>query len=64
VSNAIIAELPEPAATAIEDEVKRETLRTVLRESLHRYRCELMDVDAREVLWTRIVNMRARLGLA
>jgi hypothetical protein len=45
---------------AIDDEVKR----TILREALRRYRCELMDMDEREEVWSRIVLLRRRLGLA
>jgi len=48
-----------PAREAIDDEVKR----TILRESLARYRSELMDPDERELLWDRIVGLRKQLGL-
>ncbi len=44
----------------IDDEVRR----TILRESLARYRHEMMNIDEREVLWNRIVRLRKRLGLA
>jgi hypothetical protein len=52
--------VPAPAREAISEEVRR----TVLRESLHRYRRELMDADERELLWDRIVRLRRQLKLA
>ena len=52
--------VPAPAREAIDQEV----LRTILRESLHRYRNELLDPDERELLWDRVVKLRRRLGLA
>jgi len=48
-----------PAREAIDQEV----LRTILRESLARYRHELLSVDERELLWDRISKLRKRLGL-
>jgi hypothetical protein len=45
---------------ALGDEVKR----TVLRESLTRFRNELMDEDERELLWDRILRLRRQLKLA
>jgi len=45
---------------AVLDEVKR----TILRESLNRYRKELMDTNERELLWNRIVRLRRQLKLA
>ena len=50
----------EPAQLAVDDEARR----TVLREALRRYRCELMDLDERELLWDRIVRLRYQLRLA
>jgi len=49
-----------PSRKAIDAEV----LRAILRESLRRYRNELMDTEEREILWDRIVRLRQRLGLA
>ena len=49
-----------PAREAIDEEVRR----TILRESLYRYRMELMSIDERELLWDRIVRLRKALGLA
>jgi len=49
-----------PTREAIDDEV----LRTILRESLYRYRRELMDYDERDFLWDRIVRLRKQLKLA
>jgi hypothetical protein len=45
---------------ALGDEVKR----TVLRESITRFRNELMDDDERELLWDRILRLRRQLKLA
>jgi len=45
---------------ALTDEVKR----TILRESLTRYRHELMDAEEREEVWSRIVRLRRSLKLA
>jgi hypothetical protein len=45
---------------AVSDEVKR----TVLRESLTRYRHELMDEEERMLLWDRILRLRRSLKLA
>ena len=50
----------EPAQLAVDDEASS----TVLREALRRYRCELMDLDERELLWDRIVRLRYQLRLA
>jgi hypothetical protein len=52
--------VPAPAREDIDDEVRR----TILRESLARYRHELMGVDERELLWDRIAKLRRQLGLA
>jgi len=52
--------IPAPTREAIDDEV----LRTILRESLYRYRRELMDYDERDFLWDRIVRLRKQLKLA
>jgi hypothetical protein len=49
-----------PSREAIDQEV----LRTILRQSLRRYRNDLMDTEEREILWDRIVRLRQRLGLA
>jgi len=46
-----------------EESVREEAERTILRESLKRYRCELMDTEERELLWDRIVRLRRRLGI-
>jgi len=45
---------------ATRDEVRR----TILRESLTRYRNELMDDEERMLLWDRILRLRRRLKLA
>ena len=45
--------------TALTDEVKR----TILRESLTRYRSELMDDEERMLLWNRILKLRRQLKL-
>jgi len=50
----------EPAQLAVDDEARS----MVLREALRRYRCELMDLDERELLWDRIVRLRKQLRLA
>jgi len=50
----------EPAQLAVDDEAHS----MVLREALRRYRCELMDLDERELLWDRIVRLRKQLRLA
>jgi hypothetical protein len=50
----------EPTQLAVDDEASS----TVLREALRRYRCELMDLDKRELLWDRIVRLRYQLRLA
>ena len=55
--------LPEQASERVDAEARNETLRTILRESLRRYRNELMDTDEREILWDRIVRLRYRLGI-
>jgi len=52
--------VPAPTREAVDNEVRR----TVLRESLTRYRNELMDIDERELLWARIVRLRKQLKLA
>jgi hypothetical protein len=52
--------VPAPPREAVDDEVRR----TILRESLERYRHELMSDVEREVLWDRIVRLRKALGLA
>jgi len=51
--------VPAPAREAIDDEVRR----TILRESLRRYRNELLDHDERENLWDRIAKLRKQLGI-
>ncbi len=56
--------LAHPARKAVDEEARREISRTILRESLRRYRCELKDMDEREEVWDRIVRLRHRLGLA
>jgi len=45
---------------ALSDEV----CRTILRESLNRYRNELMSEDERCLLWDRILRLRRLLGIA
>lgn len=50
----------EPAQLAVDDEARS----MGLREALRRYRCELMDLDERELLWDRIVRLRKQLRLA
>ena len=52
--------VPAPAREAIDNEVKR----TILRESLVRYRHELLSIDERELLWDRIVRLRKQLRIA
>jgi len=47
----------------LQEAVSNEVKRTVLRESLDRYRNELMDTDEREILWNRIVRLRRSLKL-
>ena len=44
--------------------IDQEVLRTILRESLRRYRNELMDMDEREEVWSRIVRIRKQLKLS
>ena len=51
--------VPAPDREAIDDEV----LRTILRESLARYRNEMLSIDERELLWDRIVRLCKQLGL-
>ena len=46
-----------------EESVREEAERTILRESLRRYRNELMDTDEREEVWDRISKLRKRLGI-
>ena len=48
----------------LQDALPNEVKRTILRESLTRYRNELMSLDERELLWSRIVRLRRELGLA
>ena len=55
--------LAQPARKAVDEEARREVLRTILRESLQRYRNELLDPDERELLWDRVVKLRRRLGI-
>jgi len=55
--------LPELASERVDAEARNETLRIILRESLRRYRNELMDTDEREILWDRISKIHTRLGL-
>ena len=45
---------------ALTDEVRR----TILRESLNRYRNELMDEEEQMLLWDRILRLRRQLKLA
>ena len=56
--------LAQPARKAVDEEARREIWRTTLRESETRYRHELLSWDERECLWSRIVRLRRRLGLA
>ena len=56
--------LAQPARKAVDEEARREVLRTILRESETRYRHELLDVSEREEVWSRICRLRERLGLA
>jgi hypothetical protein len=51
-------------AARVREEAKREAQRTVLREAVNRYRHELMSIDERELLWSRIVRLRKQLGLS
>ena len=51
--------VPAPDREAIDGEV----LRTILRESLARYRNEMLSIDERELLWDRIVRLCKQLGL-
>ena len=48
----------------LENALPNEVKRTILRESLTRYRNELMDTNERELLWNRIVRLRRQLKLA
>jgi len=43
--------------------VRNEARRTVLRESLTRYRNELMDDEERMLLWERILRLRRQLKI-
>jgi hypothetical protein len=45
-------------------DLKAEVLRTILRESLNRYRNELLEDEERQVLRDRILRLRRLLGLA
>jgi hypothetical protein len=56
--------IAHPALTTTRKAIDEEVRRTVLRESLYRYRRELMDTDERELLWDRIVRLRRQLKLA
>jgi hypothetical protein len=47
----------------LQNAVRDETRRTIPRESLNRYRNELMDIDEREVLWNRILRLRRQLKI-
>ena len=47
----------------IREGVRDETLRTILRESVNRYRHELMGEEERALLWDRILKLQRRLGL-
>jgi len=53
------ASIPPPTRKAIDEEA----LRTILRESLKRYRNEFLDHDERELIWDRVVKLRRRLGI-
>ena len=52
--------VPAPVREAIDDAVRR----TILRESLTRYRHEMLSIEERELLWDRIVRLRKQLKLA
>jgi len=52
--------VPAPVREAIDDAVRR----TILRESLTRYRHEMLSIEERELLWDRIVRLRKHLKLA
>ncbi len=58
--SSLIESSVHPSREAIDQEV----LRMVLRESLQRYRNELMEPDEREEVCSRICRLRERLGLA
>ena len=47
----------------LQDAVSHEVRRRILRESLNRYRNELMDDEERMVLLERIKHLRRQLGL-
>ena len=47
----------------IREGVRDETLRTVLREALKRYRNELLGDEERMQLWDRILKLQRRLRL-
>lgn len=53
----------EMTSKRVAAESRDETLRIILRESLERYRNELLDMEERELLWDRIVRLRHKLGL-
>ena len=48
----------------LQDAVSDETRRTILRESLARYRNELLDDEERQLLLARIKRLRRQLRLA
>src|SRR5215212_1173227 len=47
----------------VSEEVRNELLRCALHEAQARYRHELMDMDERDEVRSRIVRLRRRLGL-
>jgi len=47
----------------IREGVRDETLRTILRESVNRYRNELLGDEERMQLWDRILKLQRRLRL-
>jgi len=44
--------------------VEAEAQRTALREAETRYRQEYLGIEEREELWSRIIRLRRKLGLA
>ena len=49
--------------SVLDGSVRDEVRRTVLRESLTRYRNELMDDEERQLLLDRILRLRRQLGI-